>query len=254
MSLVLECVGLQKNFGGFRATQGIDLSISRGEIVGVIGANGAGKTTLLNIVSGYLRPSAGQVLFLGADVTGMSPRSLVRRGIARSFQIPQLFVRSTARQNIMLALALLCEPRSAMLRGFDDERLARCADNILNSYGLASHAGSVVDKLPQGVRKLLDIAMATCAEPTLLLLDEPTSGVSSEEKNDLMRSLARRFSVAGMTVLFIEHDMEIVREYASRVIALYDGRIISDGTADTVFADEQVVQLITGHRNKNARS
>jgi branched-chain amino acid transport system ATP-binding protein len=254
MSLVLECVGLQKNFGGFRATQGIDLSVSRGEIVGVIGANGAGKTTLLNIVSGYLRPSAGKVRFLGTDVTGMSPRLLVRKGIARSFQIPQLFLRLTARENVMLALALLCEPRSAMLRDFDDALLTKRADNILKSFGLATHADSTVHRLPQGVRKLLDIAMATCSEPTLLLLDEPTSGVSSEEKNDLMKSLAQRFSVAGMTVLFIEHDMEVVREYASRVIALYDGRIISDGTADAVFAAEQVVQLITGHRSTNAKS
>lgn len=254
MSTVLECVGIQKSFGGFLATQGIDLAVSAGEIVGVIGANGAGKTTLLNIVSGHLRPSAGKVLFQGIDVTGMPPRTLVRKGIARSFQIPQLFVRSTARQNMMLALSLLCEPQSAIMHRFEDESLAADADRVLASYGLARHADAVVSQLPQGVRKLLDIAMATCASPSLVLLDEPTSGVSSEEKHSLMKGLAQRFSAAKMTVMFIEHDMEVVRAYASRVVALYDGRIISDGPADFVFADEQVVQLITGHSKQHMKN
>lgn len=254
MSIVLECVGIQKSFGGVMATQGIDLAVSAGEIVGVIGANGAGKTTLLNIVSGHLRPSAGKVLFQGIDVTGMPPRRLVRKGIARSFQIPQLFARSTARANVMLALSLLCEPQSALMRSFEDRRLAANADRVLASHGLGRHADVVVGQLPQGVRKLLDIAMATCAEPSLVLLDEPTSGVSSEEKHGLMRGLAQRFMSARMTVVFIEHDMEIVREYASRVVALYDGRIISDGPAEAVFANEQVVQLITGHSKQHAKN
>jgi len=248
MTPVLECVDIKKSFGGVLASQGIELSISEREIVGIIGANGAGKTTLLNIVSGYLAPSAGRVLFCGDDITGTPPRVLAKRGIARSFQIPQLFVRSTARENMMLALALLCEPRSALLRSFSDRDLEARADIVLKSYGLTGHADAVVGNLPQGVRKLLDIAMATCAEPRLLLLDEPTSGVSSEEKHDLMKGLAKRFAADGMTVLFIEHDMEIVREYASRVIALYDGRVIADGTANAVFADPEVKRLIVGTR------
>jgi branched-chain amino acid transport system ATP-binding protein len=247
MTDLLECIGVQKRFGDFLAAQGIDLKISRGEIVGIIGANGAGKTTLLNIISGYLRPSAGKVLFLGSDVTGMPPRALVRKGIARSFQIPQLFARSTALQNMMLALALLVEPRSSIWHNFEDERLAGDARRALACHGLEQHANVTIGKLPQGVRKLLDIAMATCAHPTLVLLDEPTSGVSSEEKHGLMRGLAERLKALSTTVIFIEHDMEIVREYASRVVALHDGKIISDGSAHEVFADENVMQLITGH-------
>lgn len=254
MTSLLQCVGVQKRFGDFLATQGIDLAVESGEVVGIIGANGAGKTTLLNIVSGYLLPTAGKILFQGNDVTGLPSRILVRKGIARSFQIPQLFARSTARENMMLALALLVEPQSAIMHNFADERLADDAGRVLASYGLERHAETVVSKLPQGVRKLLDIAMATCANPTLVLLDEPTSGVSSEEKHDLMRGLARRFREMATTVVFIEHDMEIVREYASRVVALYDGKIISDGSADEVFADGQVVQLITGRSKRALKS
>jgi branched-chain amino acid transport system ATP-binding protein len=252
MTPILECIDVKKSFGGVLATQGIDLSIAEREVVGVIGANGAGKTTLLNIVSGYLKPSAGRVLFCGDDITGIPPRVLARRGIARSFQIPQLFVRSTARENMMLALALLCEPRSALLQPFSDRDLGARAAIVLESYGLAGHADAIVGNLPQGVRKLLDIAMATCAETKLLLLDEPTSGVGSEEKHGLMKGLAKRFATDGTTVLFIEHDMEIVREYASRVIALYDGRIIADGTAHAVFADPDVKRAIIGTRGRSA--
>lgn len=246
MSYVLECKGVQKKFGELLATQGIDLGVRSGEFIGVIGANGAGKTTLLNIVSGYLTPSAGQVFFQGEDVTGVPPRILVRRGIARSFQIPQLFPRSTVVENMMMALSLLAEPQSSLMKRFDDDRLADAAMNIIASYGLGQFAHAAVGKVPQGVRKLLDIAMATCAYPTLVLLDEPTSGVSSEEKNALMGQLANRFKSASTTVIFIEHDMEIVRTYASRVVALYDGKVIADGSADEVFSDEQVISLITG--------
>ena len=248
MNGLLECRGLQKSFGGFVATRGINLAVNHGEFVGVIGANGAGKTTLLNLISGYLTPTAGQVFFQGADVTGVAPRALVKRGIARSFQIPQLFSRSTVRENMMLSLSLLTGSRAAMLTRFDDASLRDAADDILRSYGLSGHADLLISQLPQGIRKLLDIAMATCADPKLVLLDEPTSGVSSEEKNDLMRDLASRFTASKTTVVFIEHDMEVVEKYASRVVALYDGSVISEGAPSTVFADEKVIELITGNR------
>jgi branched-chain amino acid transport system ATP-binding protein len=246
MTNLLECVGVQKRFAKFVATQGINLTIGSGEIVGIIGANGAGKTTLLNIISGYLRPSEGKIIFQGVDVTGMPPRVLVKRGIARSFQIPQLFARSTVLQNMMLALSLLVEPTASLMQRFEDERLAGAARRVLVSYGIDQQADTAVGKLPQGVRKLLDIAMATCAQPKLVLLDEPTSGVSSDEKHGLMDRLVERFAAASTTVVFIEHDMEIVRRYSSRVVALYDGEIISDGPTDVVFGEEDVTRLITG--------
>jgi branched-chain amino acid transport system ATP-binding protein len=250
---LLECIGVQKRFGDFVATQGIDLTVRSGEFVGIIGANGAGKTTLLNIVSGYLRPSAGKVIFQGVDVTGTPPRILARHGIARSFQVPQLFPHSSACQNMMLALSLLVEPKSSLLRPFQDAELDGNAHRVLASYGIDGYADAAVGKLPQGVRKLIDIAMATCGHPKLVLLDEPTSGVSSEEKHDLMRRLARRFSAVSTTVVFIEHDLEIVRTYASRVVALYDGKIICDGAPESVFGDENVMKLIAGHFKPAAR-
>jgi branched-chain amino acid transport system ATP-binding protein len=254
MGELLKCVGILKRFGDFVATRGIDLTVCDGEMVGIIGANGAGKTTLLNIISGYLRPTAGKLYLRGADVTSAPPRELVRRGVARSFQIPQLFSRQTVSENMMLACALLAEPQASLLQRFHDDRLAERARRVLESYGIDRHARSAVSDVPQGVRKLLDIAMATCAQPDLVLLDEPTSGVSSDEKNDLMQRLAARFTAPGTatTVVFIEHDMEIVRRYASRVIALYDGRIISDGSPEDTFADESVQRFVTGHSRGEA--
>jgi len=177
---LLRCLAVQCRFGDFVATKGIDLSVRRGEIVGIIGANGAGKTTLLNIVSGYLKPTAGRVMFRGVDVTGLPPRALVRQGIARSFQVPQLFGSCTALENMMIAQSLLVEPRSSLGRRFSDKALIDEAQRVLGAYGIAEHAGAVVASIPQGVRKLLDIAMATCASPDLVLLDEPTSGVSAD--------------------------------------------------------------------------
>jgi branched-chain amino acid transport system ATP-binding protein len=246
MSDLLQCRGLQCNFGDFVATKGLDLDVRGGEIVGIIGANGAGKTTLFNMVSGYLTPAAGRVLFRGKDITGVPPRTLARRGIARSFQVPQLFASSTARENLMIALSLLVEPHSLLLRRFSERRLIERAQWILDEYDIGEHADSVVANIPQGVRKLLDIAMATCASPRLVLLDEPTSGVSADEKNDLISRLIERFRKASAAVIFIEHDMDIVLEYASRVIALYDGRIIADGDAAEVLADQEVIRFISG--------
>ncbi|HVX78552.1 MAG TPA: ABC transporter ATP-binding protein [Bradyrhizobium sp.] len=246
MTGLLQCVGVQCRFGDFLAAKGIDLTVRRGEIVGIIGANGAGKTTLFNIISGYLKPTVGRIKFRGNDVTGLPPRLLARQGIARSFQVPQLFGSRSARENMMIALALLAERHSSILRRFSEPRLVDQAQRILSAYGIAEHADAVVANIPQGVRKLLDIAMATCADPDLVLLDEPTSGVSAEEKNELVSFLIERFRKMSTTVIFIEHDMEIVREYASRVIALYEGRIIADGAAADIFADNDVIRFITG--------
>lgn len=246
MNDLLQCIGVQCRFGDFVATRGVDLSVRESEVIGIIGANGAGKTTLFNIMSGYLTPTEGRVWFRGVDVTGVPPRVLARRGIARSFQVPQLFGSNTVCENMMIALSLLAEPRRSLLQRFSDRSLTDRARYILNEYGIAEHADAVVVKVPQGVRKLLDIAMATCASPDLVLLDEPTSGVSAEEKDALVSRLIGRFRERLTTVIFIEHDMQVVREYASRVIALYEGRIIADGDAADVFADPDVVRFITG--------
>ncbi|WP_108659368.1 ABC transporter ATP-binding protein [Acuticoccus kandeliae] len=243
---ILECQDIAKTFGGFAAANAIDMRVDEGEIVGIIGSNGAGKTTLLNIVSGHLAPTTGRVMFRGEDVTGVPARVLARKGIARSFQVPQLFGTSTALENMMLATSLLAAPRRAIVSRFDDEGLAESAHEALAHYGIAEHGDSLVGELPQGVRKLLDIAMATSADPDLVLLDEPTSGVSSDEKNDVMQRLADRFIADEKTVVFIEHDMDIVRRYATRVVALTDGAVIADGTPEAVFADSAVAEQIVG--------
>ncbi|UOM37172.1 ABC transporter ATP-binding protein [Acuticoccus sp. I52.16.1] len=246
MTPILECRDIAKSFGGFAAASGIDLKVGEGDMVGVIGSNGAGKTTLINIVSGYLKPTKGKVFFRGEDVTGVPARRLARKGIARSFQVPQLFTSATALENMMMALGLVARPRGEILARFDDAALKAAAHATLAEYGIDGAASSLVSELPQGTRKLLDIAMAMAAEPRLVLLDEPTSGVSNEEKNDVMQRLAERFRAHGTTVVFIEHDMDIVARFATRVVALTDGMVIADGTPSEVFAHAEVASVIVG--------
>jgi len=251
VTLLLQCRDVSKSFNGLSAAAGISLSVGAGEIVGIIGANGAGKTTLLNMISGYIRPTSGSILFNGEDVTGIEPRVLTQRGIARSFQVPQLFLNATVRENMMLALSLLVQPRSKLLRDFGDQGLVEDVDRMLQHYDIQRHAHTVVRSVPQGVRKLLDIGMAICGQPSLVLLDEPTSGVSSDEKHELMRRLMGRLRADATTTIFIEHDMEVVREYASRVVALYDGQVLADGQPGDVFSKEEVLRLIVG-KTENA--
>ena len=245
---ILHCVGIGKNFDGLQAAKGIDLSVNKSEILGVIGANGAGKTTLLNIISGYLKPSSGRVHLRGEDVTGLAPRQIKHKGVGRSFQIPQIFDRSTMLENMMLAVSLACDRSWSRLQPFDNEVRAKEAYEILTALGIVEFAGTIAGALPHGVRKLLDIALALTAKPDLVLLDEPTSGVSTEEKNAVMTTLWDGFARNHTTVVFIEHDMELVEQYATRVVALYEGEVIASGSPGEVLSDAQVVQVIRGSR------
>jgi branched-chain amino acid transport system ATP-binding protein len=248
---ILDCVGIGKSFDGLQAAKGIDLSVDKSEMLGVIGANGAGKTTLLNIVSGYLKPSTGRVCLRGEDVTGLAPRQIKHKGVGRSFQIPQIFDRSTMLENVMLALSLACDRSWTRLRPFDNEMRAKEAYEILDALGIAQFAETTAGALPHGVRKLLDIALALTAKPDLVLLDEPTSGVSTEEKNAVMTTLWDGFARNQTTVVFIEHDMELVGRYATRVVALHEGEVIASGSPDKVLLDAQVVRVIRGSRARD---
>lgn len=246
MTSVLKCVGVSKSFDGVAAASGIDLNVKRGDVLGIIGANGAGKTTLINMISGYLKPSAGSIHLKGEDVTGMAPRSICKKGVGRSFQIPQLFDSKTVQENVLFALGAAHD--DIWQRFSTPARHCNQARSILNEFGIDSYRDTLVSSTPQGVRKLLDIALALCAEPSLVLLDEPTSGVSSEEKIVLMETLWRSFSGTGVTVVFIEHDMELVRQYAGTVAALYAGEVIAHDKPDAVFNNSEVHQKICGTR------
>jgi branched-chain amino acid transport system ATP-binding protein len=243
---ILETRKLTRTFGAVVAAQAIDVRIAQGEVVGIIGSNGAGKTTFINMITGYLPPSAGDILFDGNSVLGMAPRAITRLGLARSFQVAQLFAQLSVIENLLVALVAARGARPSFVNAFDDPAARVRALEILGDFGIAAYADTLVSTVPQGARKLIDIAMAIVSRPRLLLLDEPTSGVSAEEKFGLMDTIMGVVRRHGVTVLFIEHDMEVVVRYVTRVLAFYAGEIIADGSPRQVLMDERVLDLVIG--------
>lgn len=253
MAPVLSAESLGKRFGAVVAAEDVSVAIEAGERVGVIGANGAGKTTFVNMVTGYLKPDVGTIRHEGRDITRLGPRQVMRLGIHRSFQIPQIFPELTVFENMVIALGIAAEGRHSLWRPLIAPAVADQAEDFLARFGIAEYHDQVAGKLPQGIRKLLDIAMALVGETSLLLLDEPTSGISADEKTNAMDTIMAALDAAKITVLFVEHDMEVVERYAPRVIAFYDGRVIADGPTGQVLADSDVRTHVIGpelHRRK----
>ena len=194
------------------------------------------------MVTGYLKPDSGRILFDGRDIVGLSPRQITRLGISRSFQIPQLFQTLSVRDNLLIAESIAAARRSA---GGDRGRARRGSQ-------LRAYAPQPAGLLPEGIRKLLDVAMALSSRSRLLLLDEPTSGVSADEKFAIMDVVMGAARAAGVTVIFVEHDMDIVARFAGRVVAFYDGRIIGDGPPDTVLRMADVRRYVIGEEIPHA--
>lgn len=244
MRPLLEAQDLHIRFGGVVAAAGISLQVYPGEVLAIIGPNGAGKTTFLNLCTGYLKPERGRVLLEGREITGLPPRVITRLGVARAFQIPQLFTEHTVEENLLLALAA----REGFWRWttLREERRRHEAKGFLALLGLEGLASTPVAEAPEGVRKLLDVAMALALKPRLLLLDEPTSGVSAEEKLSVMDTLVRALKAQEVTAVFVEHDMEVVRRYADRVAVWAEGRIMAEGKPEEVLQDPQVLASVVG--------
>ncbi|MDE0711129.1 MAG: ABC transporter ATP-binding protein [Rhodospirillales bacterium] len=242
---LLEASNLHISFGGVTAADGIDLDVFNGERLAIIGPNGAGKTTFLNICTGYLTPSAGSVQFRGRDITALAPRAITRMGIARAFQTPQLFHDQRVIDNLLLAAAARERAWNPFRPLHDlperDEML-----DLLELFGLAELSTQMTNELPEGNRKLVDIAVALALRPQLLLMDEPTSGVSSLEKFRIMDLLVKALAVQGVTSVFVEHDMEMVKRYADRVAVWSAGRIQSVGPPEQVLADPSVMRDVIG--------
>ena len=227
-NVILKTTNLQKSFSGIIAAEDINISVSEGEIIGIIGANGAGKTVFVNMITGYLKPTSGKIEFDNKDITGIEPRNATHIGVCRSFQVSQVFMTMTVKQNLMVAMSLAKKSGYQLLNPIDDDKLSKECDKILKQYNIFKQKDLVVSTLSQGMRKLLDIAMAVVGNPKVLLLDEPTSGVSVEEKFGIMDIVISALKQSGTTVLFVEHDMEIVERYVDRVMAFYQGQIICD--------------------------
>ena len=254
---ILSVRDLGKRFGSMIAARDITVSFPAQQTVGVIGANGAGKTTFINMVTGHLRPTHGAIHFEDRDITGLPSRTIKAMGISRSFQVAQIFPSLTAFDNICVAAAIGHAPKHVMGHVWTPLRSPEAvseAETLLDLFAIRRYRDTLAVTLPQGVRKLLDIGMAVAGSPRLLLLDEPTSGISIEEKFDLMQVIMSALRNRKITVLFVEHDMEIVERFAERVLAFYDGTVIADGTPAATLADERIQTLISGSRPNSAKS
>ena len=244
---VLETRGLTKEFGELTAVDSIDFVIESGEIVGVIGPNGAGKTTFVNLLTGVLEATDGEVVFAGESLDGAAVHDRAKRGLVRSFQIPQVCNDLTLLENVRSAV-LSREQRSgsmfSVLLWEDDSRAE--AIELLETFGLGERQNVEAETIPHGDKKILDVCMSVTMRPKLLVLDEPTSGVATDNKHEIMDRLQEYFETTDSAVLFIEHDMELIAQYAERVFAMDQGRKLADGTPEEVLNDSTVKRRIRG--------
>ncbi|WP_024588229.1 ABC transporter ATP-binding protein [Aliihoeflea sp. 2WW] len=245
MNALLSARDIEIRFGGVVAADGVALDVFEGDNLAIIGPNGAGKTTFLNICTGYLKPQAGRVTFKGRELLGSSPRAITRLGIARAFQIPQLFAEQTVLENMLLASASRAGRLGMFTRLADIPQRAE-AEAILEQVGCSDVKDRVASELPEGKRKLVDIALALALKPAVLLMDEPTSGVASSEKFAIMDTLIGALRAQKVTSVFVEHDMEMVSRYANRVAVWSSGRIQKEGPPDEVLTDPEVIRTVIG--------
>jgi branched-chain amino acid transport system ATP-binding protein len=243
---MLEVVGVSKTFGTVSAAEELNVGISAGEVVGIVGANGAGKTVFVNMITGYEKPSVGRILFEGRDITRLHPREITRLGICRSFQVSQVFTSMTVADNLLMALSVRWTTGAAMLKDIKRDSLVREVDALLERFKLVAERKRPAHQLSQGARKLLDIAMALAGRPRILMLDEPTSGISTDEKFEFMNVVMGALAKDKVTVMIIEHDMDIIESFVSRVLAFSQGRIICDAPPREALSDPDVVQYVLG--------
>ena len=248
MTAALETVGLSRRFGALVVASGIDFRLEPGARHALIGPNGAGKTTFVNLVTGRLRPSAGQIMLNGADVTMLPQAARVRRGLARTFQINTLFRGLSALENVCLAIAEHDGIAGGMFRPMGAYR-ARigAAYAMLERLGLADDALREVHELPYGKQRLVELAIALALQPSVLLLDEPAAGIPSSESRIIL-DVADALS-ADIAVLIIEHDMELVFRFATRITVLVQGSILLEGTPAEIAADPRVREVYLGERH-----
>jgi branched-chain amino acid transport system ATP-binding protein len=248
MSALIETKDVKKRYGDFTALDGVSLSVSDGETVSIVGPNGAGKTTLVNVLTGLLKPSEGTVRFKGEDIAGIGPVRLARRGMARAFQLVHVFPSMTVAQTITVAIVSNTSRGFDFFRAIGSDAGARArAREVAAIFGLDRKLDSEARFLSQGEKKLLDIASAFALDPEVILLDEPTSGVASADKHGIMRTLIDASKAAGVkAILLVEHDMDLVAEYSTRIVALTAGRVLADRDPTSFFADPEIIAAIVG--------
>jgi branched-chain amino acid transport system ATP-binding protein len=247
---LVETRGVSKHYGAFCALEDISLSVREGEFVSIVGPNGAGKTTLVNLLTGLLVPTKGEVYFKGENIAGVGPVALATRGMARTFQLVQIFPQLTVAETIAAAVVThqgkqwrLFSPLLA------DAGIAARVAEIAGIFGLEGRLATLSRLLSQGEKKLLDVASAFALQPQVILLDEPTSGVSSAEKHTVMKTLVGAAHASGVkAIILVEHDMDLVASYSHRIVALSEGRVLADLPPDAFFADPMIIETVVGKR------
>jgi branched-chain amino acid transport system ATP-binding protein len=253
MPALIETRDVSKSYGAFQALSGVTLAVGEDEFVSIVGHNGAGKTTLVNVLTGLLRPTSGTVHFKGLDVAGVGPVRLARLGMARAFQLVHIFPGLTVRQTLATAVVSQTGKALHLFASLDsDKEVQSEVEAVARLFGF-QQLDLEARSLSQGEKKLLDVASAFALRPEVILLDEPTSGVSTADKHQIMRVLvdaAREFGVRA--IIQIEHDMDLVSEYSDRVVALHNGQVLADRPPKEFFGDAELVATVVGKRRGKA--
>jgi len=245
---MLVASNLTKTFSGFVATNDVSLSVERGEIFAVIGPNGAGKSTLFNLITGHLTPDTGTVKLEGRDITGVAPHKICRMGMARSFQRTNIFQRLSVYENIQAAF-IAFGGQSLNMWGASRTQFRDETEAMIAQLGLGELADATAGVLSHGAQKQVELAIALAGQPTILLLDEPTAGMSAQETREAIALLARIAKERNLTLLFTEHDMDVVFGIAQRIAVLHQGRIIASGLPDEVRGNAEVRRVYLGAKH-----
>ncbi len=246
---MLTVSDLTKDFGRLRIINSAAFEVREDEIVALVGPNGAGKTTLVNLISGHIMPTSGKIEFLGRDMTFASPYRRIKMGIARNFQITNLFADSTVLNNLRICLfSIYGKIKNGLLPSGRYKAITREAASILATFGISGKSDLLPGSLSEGDKKILDTAMAFALKSRLLLLDEPTSGVATADKFKVMDTIVSAIKKEGMACMIIEHDMDIVSDYSDRVLVLSDGQIIAEGAPNDVMEQANVREILFGVR------
>ena len=247
MTVLLQTVELRKQFGETKACDGVNFVVHKGEFLSLVGSNGAGKTSLVNLISAHLTPDSGQILFEGREIISLTVSERIKAGIARSFQIVNLFDGMSVSDNIALSI-FSRDGKAVRIASLadHDEDVRRETLEVLGQFGLRDKTEVLAGGLAQGERKLLDVAVAYALRPKLLFLDEPTSGVSTHEKAQIMDTVSSVVRGGTVTAVVIEHDMDVVFRYSDRIVMMHEGAFLADGTPEQIKANKDVANILLG--------